>query len=332
MLLAAAALVLPALSTAGLRPAVFDGATGVHTGPEVAIFYYPWFGTPKRDGRWEHWDQDGATPPSDVASSFYPASGPYSSDDAAVLRQQMSQIAAAGVDTVVVSWWGRGSREDARLPEVAAAARERDLGVAVHVEPYAGRTAASVGEDAEYLRSLGITDLYVYASSWVPDADWAALNDRLEGMRVFANTRLAGKAAAGGFAGLYTYDVLVYTGELFPRMCAAARRLKLICAPSVGPGYDARRATPDRRVKPRRDGRTYDAMWRGALRARADAVTITSFNEWHEGTQIEPARAAGPPYESYDGAWGLTGAAAETAYLDRTAYWTQRLAGLTQPV
>jgi hypothetical protein len=66
-------------------------------------------------------------------------------------------------------------------------------------------------------------------------------------------------------------------------------------------------------------------MWRGALRARADLVTITSYNEWHEGTQIEPARAGQGHYESYEGAWGLGGRAAERAYLDRTAFWVQRL-------
>jgi hypothetical protein len=66
-------------------------------------------------------------------------------------------------------------------------------------------------------------------------------------------------------------------------------------------------------------------MWRAALGSGADNVTITSFNEWHEGTQIEPAvagRRAGYRYLSYDGAWGLRGAAAEGAYLVRTRYWT----------
>ena len=32
-------------------------------------------------------------------------------------------------------------------------------------------------------------------------------------------------------------------------------------------------------------------------------------------------RLQGYRYFSYDGAWGLHGAAAESAYLDRTAYW-----------
>ena len=65
-------------------------------------------------------------------------------------------------------------------------------------------------------------------------------------------------------------------------------------------------------------------MWRAAISSTADAVTITSFNEWHEGTQIEPAvacRRANYRYLSYNGAWGLSGVAAEDAYLTRTRYW-----------
>jgi hypothetical protein len=76
-------------------------------------------------------------------------------------------------------------------------------------------------------------------------------------------------------------------------------------------------------MKPRRRGKTYDAMWRSALRAGADEVTVTSYNEWNEGTQIEPA-SSDPPmlgYLSYDGAYGLHGTAASLAYLTRTACW-----------
>ena len=86
--------------------------------------------------------------------------------------------------------------------------------------------------------------------------------------------------------------------------------MHLLCAPSVGPGYNAKRGSGDPVVKPRKHGQTYDAMWRAAVSSGADNVTITSFNEWHEGTQIEPAaprRRARYRYLSYDGAWGLHG-------------------------
>ncbi|HXH87863.1 MAG TPA: hypothetical protein VNI55_04575 [Gaiellaceae bacterium] len=311
-------------------PAVASAHSGGGTGSPgasatAAIFYYPWFGTEARDGAYTHWAQGGNVPPARIASDFYPARGPYSSADALVLNAQMREIAATGISTVIVSWWGRGSLEDERLPRVVAAARTNGLAVAVHIEPYPGRSVAGVGADIAALRQLGIVDFYVWASTWLPDAEWAALNAGLTGIRVFANTNLAGKAAAGGFDGVYTYDVLLFDGTLFPRLCAQARRLKLLCAPSVGPGYDARRATGDTRLRPRRNGARYDSMWRGAVRARPDLVTITSYNEWHEGTQIEPARAGRPGYQSYDGAWGLRGREAETSYLGRTAYWIQRL-------
>jgi len=233
----------------------------------------------------------------------------------------MREIAAIGIQTVIVSWWGHGSLEAARLPAVSRAARDAGLRVALHVEPYAGRSPSQLEQELRPLVDQGVTDFYLYDSTLTPDEDWRALNRRFPGVRLFANTSLPGKALAGGFAGLYTYDVYIYDGSSFPRMCASARRLGLLCAPSVGPGYDAFRATGDSRRRSRERGATYDWMWRGATRARAPIVTITSYNEWHEGTQIEPALAVGSPYASYDGAYGLVGLPAQRAYLDRTAMW-----------
>ncbi|WP_434599131.1 hypothetical protein [Streptomyces sp. A5-4] len=51
----------------------------------------------------------------------------------------------------------------------------------------------------------------------------------------------------------------------------------------------------------------------------------TTAAEWHEGSTIEPASSSPPGghgYLTYVGAHGKTGAAAETAYLDRTKHWT----------
>lgn len=306
-------------------------AVAPHAGAAtVSAFYYPWFGTPSADGDYEHWAQRGHVPPDDIAADFYPARGLYSSSSASVIDSQMRELAKAGVDEVVVSWWGRGTVEDRRLPAVIAAARKRKLTVAVHLEPYGGRTVENTVADALHLRQAhGVRVFYVFQPFDVAPAEWAAANEtlRARGLTVFAQTPLAGAASAGGFSGLYTYDVLVWGGDKFARICAQARARKLLCAPSVGPGFDARRATGETRVKPRRDGATYDSMWRAAVKARADLVTITSYNEWQEGTQVEAAapasRRGGLAYQGYDGAWGLQGAAARTAYLDRTAHWAQ---------
>jgi hypothetical protein len=294
-------------------------------GSVVSAFYYPWFGTPA-DGGYAHWAQNGHAPPTDIASNYYPAYGPYSSSNAAVIATQLDEVVRAGIDELAVSWWGRGSPEDRVLPEIVHGAAQAGVQVAVHIEPYAGRTPASVEADAAYLRELGVRTLYVYQAFQSPPADWAPVNDalRAQGLTTFAETGLVGQAVAGHFAGIYTYDTVTYGGRVLARLCGEAHAKGLLCAPSVGPGYDARRAVGNPNVKLRRRGATYDSMWHAALAAGADRITITSFNEWQEGTQIEPAiplRLGEYRYISYDGAWGLHGVAAENAYLDRTAYW-----------
>jgi glycoprotein endo-alpha-1,2-mannosidase len=323
---------LPSLILALLLPAT------AQAGVRVSAFYYPWYGTATRDGAFQHWAQRGHAPPNDIASGYYPSRGLYSSSDLLVTGQQMDEMRASGIDQVAVSWWGQNSAEDLRLPEVVAAARAAGLSVAVHLEPYTGRTVASTVADLVYLRRYGIRTFYLYRPLDLPTADWAAAKAALHagGTTVYAQTALVGAAAAGGFDGVYTYDIVVYDAGKFARLCAQAHAVKLLCAPSVGPGYDARRGSGDPVVKPRRNGATYDSMWKMAIGAGADSVTITSFNEWHEGTQIEPAssstkRRGEYRYLTYDGAWGLRGVASEGAYLTRTRYWSDVLRN-TSPV
>ena len=89
-------------------------------GPIVSAFYYPWFATNVEDGSYAHWAQDGHLPPNDISSVYYPALGVYSSDDPGVLDAQMAEIQRAGINQIAVSWWGKGSPEDQRLPGVIA--------------------------------------------------------------------------------------------------------------------------------------------------------------------------------------------------------------------
>ena len=310
------------LATAGLcLPAAARAGT-------VAIFYYPWYGTPAVDGTWVHWNQNGHVPPGDLYSRFYPTSGPYSSSTPSVVERQMTEIANAGIDEVVVSWWGRGSDEDRRLPLVVSVARRHGLVVAIHLEPYPGRSPASIVSDLAYLAGYGVRDVYVYHPRDLTADQWAAIRPQAPStMRLFAGTQQVGFAAAARFDGVYTYDFVTWNGAAFARLCEQAHAAHLLCSPSVGPGYDGRRAGESPVGRPRRNGATYDALWTAAIAARPDVVSITSFNEWGEGTQIEPARDH-PSYGGYDGAWGLYGRAAETAYLARTAYWTARFHGL----
>jgi hypothetical protein len=303
-------------------------------GTAVATFFYPWYASAAHDGAWRHWDEGGHTPPDDVGSDYYPMRGAYSSSDPAVLDSQMGDLQASGIGEAVVSWWGQGSYEDQALPAVINAAAHHGVVVGIQIEPYDGRSPTSVTSDFDYLRQLGITDIWVYqADQLTPDA-WVAINDHFPGIRTMAESGnvsfvkdggLAQWAAESHFRGIYIYDAINYEGRDDAAFCGSARLRNLVCAPVAAPGFVAIRATGAGYGRSRETGFTYDRRWLGALGSRPDVVAITSYNEWHEGSQIEPAVAkclsAAFCYFNYEGAYGSSPSAAPFAYLNRTLYW-----------
>ena len=63
-----------------------------HAAVRVSAFYYPWYGTTARDGLFQHWGQHGHAPPNDIASSYYPLRGLYSSSDWLVIERADEEI------------------------------------------------------------------------------------------------------------------------------------------------------------------------------------------------------------------------------------------------
>ncbi|GAC1532090.1 MAG: hypothetical protein NVS3B12_09220 [Acidimicrobiales bacterium] len=328
-------------STGGValnRPIVGVRVPPAAHGVGVAAFYYPWYAQLDRDGAWRHWDQGGHTPPDDIGSDYFPRLGAYSSSDPATVESHMGDMAASGIDEAVTSWWGRGSYEDSVLPGVLAAAAHHGVTVAVHLEPYIGRTATTVMSDVAYLRSLGVSDVWVYEATDMTSADLAAVNDANPDIRTMAETGDVTFMRSGGFAawahaahfrGIYQYDPVRYDGRDFAAFCGSARLYGLVCAPVAAPGFLSVRAGPAGYSRSRDLGRTYDRRWMGVLGSRPDLVAITSYNEWHEGSQIEPAipkcLSATFCYFNYEGAYGAAPADAPYVYLNRTRYWSELL-------
>lgn len=64
---------------------------------------------------------------------------------------------------------------------------------------------------------------------------------------------------------------------------------------TVIPGYDdtkLNRPGP-RPTTGRHSGETYRVLWQEAIAAQPDWILITSWNEWHEGSEIEPSKENG---------------------------------------
>ena len=160
-----------------------------NTGPgKVGIFYYPWYGTPTATATsgWRHWDQGGHSPPDDIGSTYYPARGPYSSNDPAVVDQQMAEIAKTGVNQVIVSWWGRGTYEDQALSVIQPAAAAHGLDVAIHFEPYVGRGSTGPA-DIAYLVAKGYKVFYAYQATSLNSSFWASIRAQNPDIAMFAH-------------------------------------------------------------------------------------------------------------------------------------------------
>jgi hypothetical protein len=111
--------------------------------PIRATFYYGWFP--------EAWDQEHLDP----FTIFHPSLGFYDASSPAVLREQIAAMRYARISAAITSWWGPGSKTDARLPLALALARQTPFRWAVYYEPegYGDPTAAQIHADLVNLRA-----------------------------------------------------------------------------------------------------------------------------------------------------------------------------------
>jgi glycoprotein endo-alpha-1,2-mannosidase len=296
-------------------------------------------------------------PPADIGANFYPAQGLYSSKNPSDVETHMRQCRQARVGVLILSWWGQGSETDRAVPLIMDLAERHNLSVGFHIEPYPGRSAESVRGDLVYIHdrygsssafyrdprreNRGV--FYVYDSYLVSPENWAkVLTSRgdlsIRGTEydalvigLWVNREDGAALLNAGFDGFYTY--FATNGFTYGSTIANWRLLSrwagehaMIFIPSVGPGYDDTRIRPwnERNRRSRDNGAYYDRMWRAAIDAGTDAISVTSFDEWHEGTQIAPATPKEiPGYKYLD-----YSPRDPDFYLERTAYWVGRFAGV----
>lgn len=271
-------------------------------------FYYPWFGDYREQGLAER-----------------PAQPRPTVDRAGVLSMTR-QARAHGVDGFVVSW--AGAARDGQEYDLAVAAAEQTAGV---VAPYLETTEAAaeaqrtgrptVAVVQQWLREVlqrrdspaalkagGESVVFVWDADQLTPQEWSLLisSSRLLGTPV----RLVTDALSPDYSqvswGLHRFVV----NDPLPALAADHRHLSLrqhapaalddrvaprLYAATVSPGYDDTALRGDTNpVVPRgAAGERYDGSWAAATSSRPDWVLINSWNEWFEGTSVEPGTDTG---------------------------------------
>ena len=286
---------------------------------KVLAFYYGWYGNPQVSGRWVHWHEVDEAKRSIGSSTHYPQLGPYDSHDPKIVEQHCRWAKEVGIDGFIVSWWQPNDFHDQGLPLLLETAQRFGLEVTAYFEtvPNNDRTKAlndvlylleRYGKHPAWLKLDGKPVLFVYGraigqiglNSWL----WVIgeVNRRYEGGAVFIGDQIS-RQAARVFDGIHTYNITGNTQgksvdeirswaqKTFPQWVAIAGDGRIACL-TIIPGYDDSKLPdrkPPRPITERHGGQTYRVFWEAVLQANPDWVLITSWNEWHEGSEIEPS-------------------------------------------
>jgi hypothetical protein len=294
---------------------------------KVLAFYYTWYGTPEGQGRWIHWEDVRPGEHSIATSTHYPARGAYDSHDIDVIDDHIAQAKAHGIDGFIATWWGQGTFDDHAFQKVIDRAEARDFEVSVYWETAPGSGDGKIrravddlvyvlekyGGRPAFLKVEGKPVIFVFGRvmGQVEAGEWQEILSRAEarhpgGFLLIADGYQEGYARI--FDGVHTYNICGWVqgkspDELRPLSAASfrdavalAKRHARVACLTVIPGYDdTKNRSPGIHAR-RLGGKVYDVLWEEAIRADPDWVLINSWNEWHEGSEIEPSREYGEAY------------------------------------
>lgn len=241
--------------------------------PIRAAFYYPWF--PQA----ENW-----------STQYHPALGKYDSSNPTILATHISEAKYAGLDAFISSWWGQGDPTDVRLPALLNAAAAQSFSIAPYYEPESLNPApsdAQLQEDLSYLFNVASS-----STAWL----------RIGGKPVLFTYNTGAEASCAGVTrivaasgGRFYVNAKVFQGY---RACSVQPDSWHQYGPAVG--YDqqdryAATVSPGffkfNEASPRlaRDPARFTADLQRQVASGAQWQLTTTFNEWGEGTAVEPA-------------------------------------------
>lgn len=294
----------------GAAPPQQDGST-----PLVLAFYYTWFD----ENTWNY-----ATVPDLPAT-------PYVSRDRAAMGRQIEQAQRAGIDAFLVAWYGPNgdsNQTEANLTALLDEAAARNFRIGILFEttsPFlngTGDAAAALAHALNvhaahpaFLRVDGRPVIFFWRPTLWSVESWRSIRDQVDPARnaiwIAEGVDMSYQAV---FDGHHLYSNtwnppsdLDYTNQKFARWTAAASQQQGThkrWVATVMPGYDdTRTGRGNAFAQSREGGGYYERSWQAAIASAPDWIVITSFNEWPEGTYIEPSVAYGERFLELTAQW-----------------------------
>lgn len=312
LLLLLVAFLLNLLQRERAGAAVHSQSTGA---PLVLAFYYTWFD----ENTWRE----------DKVPDF-PAIR-YASADRSAMGRHIEQAQRAGIDALVVAWYGPTGQWNQTEPNLVALldeANARGFKIAMLFETTSPFFAGTDDARAALRHALDVhanhpaflrVDGKPVVFFWRPTV-WG-----VETWRGIRNAVDPGRNSIWIAEGVDTSYLAVFDGhhlysntwnppsdlnsvnQKFARLVDQARQsynTHKYWVATVMPGYnDTRTGRANAFARDREGGAYYERSWQAAIASSPDWIIITSFNEWPEGSYIEPSLAYGEHYLNLTAAW-----------------------------
>lgn len=268
-------------------------------GRRVLAFYYGWWGLASGPaGENLHWKL--SEPHQDVTNP--PLLGPYDSADPKIIAQHVAWAKLAGIDTLVLSWWNANPHQQLVLTRLLDECQRQGLTVALYMEQCSSAEDLRAqletllrgpAQHAAWLTVHGQKVVFLYTRIF-DRLDAAGLRNALFGVDVLAIGDQLEPAWLEVLGGLHSYVSFISPAQQAHRLSRARQAARLwdkLAVGTVMPGYDDTNIRFPGTYVARDDGRFLTRQWAAA--AQMDWVVLTSFNELHEGSEIEPTQPEG---------------------------------------